>query len=230
MTPSYAARADWRGMALIALAHAGVLFALLNIRPVAEAVGLPRPLMVSLLTADAPEPPKAAPKPLPRKAQALPRAEPIATPPLLAAPERAPAPEVAPLPLPPPQPVPLPVVLPAPAPEPVRPAAIAAASVSEPKPAPVSPPRFDADYLDNPAPAYPPLSRRLGEEGRVLLRVFVNPDGAAAQVEIRESSGFERLDRVARDTVRRWRFVPARQAEKGVAVWVLVPISFSLRS
>jgi protein TonB len=64
----------------------------------------------------------------------------------------------------------------------------------------------------------------------VLLRVFVNPDGGASQVEIRESSGFERLDKAARDTVRRWRFVPARQGDKGVAAWVLVPISFSIRS
>lgn len=222
MTPAYVSRTDWRGLALIALAHAGVLFALLNIKPVAEAVGLPRPLMVSLLTAAEPEPPK----PLPQKPQALPRVEPVQPPPLLAAREEAPAPVT--VPEPPPQPVPVPAVLPAPTPEPVRHAV--AAAPAAPAPAPVIPPRFDADYLDNPAPAYPSLSRRLGEQGRVLLRVFVGPDGAAAQVEIRESSGFERLDRAARDTVLRWRFVPARQGERGVAAWVLVPISFSIRS
>jgi protein TonB len=94
----------------------------------------------------------------------------------------------------------------------------------------VQPPRFDADYLDNPAPAYPALSRRMGEQGRVLLRVYVLADGNAGQVEIRESSGYERLDRAARDTVARWRFVPARQGDKAVAGWVLVPVSFSLRS
>lgn len=92
------------------------------------------------------------------------------------------------------------------------------------------PPRFDADYLDNPAPVYPALSRRLGEQGRVLLRVYVLADGSVGQVEVRESSGFERLDRAARETVVRWRFVPARQGERPVAAWVLVPISFSLRS
>jgi len=94
----------------------------------------------------------------------------------------------------------------------------------------VAPPRFDADYLHNPAPAYPALSRRLGEEGRVLLRVYVHADGSAGQVEVRESSGYERLDRAAREAVARWRFVPARQGERPVAAWVLVPISFSLRS
>jgi TonB family protein len=91
----------------------------------------------------------------------------------------------------------------------------------------VSAPRFDADYLDNPAPAYPALSRRMGEHGRVLLRVHVTPEGSPAQIEVRESSGFERLDKAARDTVRRWRFVPAKQGDRGVAAWVLVPISFS---
>ena len=30
------------------------------------------------------------------------------------------------------------------------------------------------------------------------------------------------------DTVKRWRFVPARQGDRAVAAWVLVPITFSL--
>jgi protein TonB len=112
-----------------------------------------------------------------------------------------------------------------------RPAAVAAAPASSAgEPAPVSAPRFDADYLDNPAPAYPPLSRKLGEQGQVLLHVFVAADGHAGKVDIRDSSGFERLDRAARDAVQRWRFTPARQGDKTVAAWVLVPISFSLRS
>ena len=107
-----------------------------------------------------------------------------------------------------------------------------AAATPAPAPAalPVAPARFDADYLNNPAPAYPPLSRRLGEAGQVLLHVLVGADGAASKVDVRDSSGFERLDRAARDAVRQWRFVPARQGDKAVAAWVLVPVSFSLRS
>jgi protein TonB len=49
-------------------------------------------------------------------------------------------------------------------------------------------------------------------------------------VEIRTSSGVERLDRAALDAVRRWRFVPARQGDTPVDAWVLVPIRFSLDS
>lgn len=90
-------------------------------------------------------------------------------------------------------------------------------------------PRFKADYLDNPPPSYPPLSRKLHEEGRVLLRVRVSAQGHAEQVTLQQSSGFARLDERAVEAVRRWQFVPARRALQSVAAWVLVPIQFSLK-
>jgi protein TonB len=68
----------------------------------------------------------------------------------------------------------------------------------------------------------------MGEQGRVVLRVLVNADGRPEQVELRGSSGSPRLDGAALETVRRWKFVPARQGERPVAAWVLVPISFRL--
>ena len=111
-------------------------------------------------------------------------------------------------------------------PQPAKTEALAAA----PAPAALTPPRFDAHYLDNPAPMYPALSRRLGEEGRVSLRVFVGIDGLPAKIELHQSSGYSRLDSVAQETVRRWRFVPARLGDERIGAWVVVPISFSLRS
>lgn len=92
----------------------------------------------------------------------------------------------------------------------------------------VVPPRFDAAYLDNPPPPYPSLARRLGEQGRVTLRVLVSAEGAAAQVELKNSSGSLRLDQSALGAVKRWRFVPAKQGTQAIAAWVLVPISFTL--
>jgi protein TonB len=227
MKTAYGQSANGWALAGVAALHALAVLALLSIEPVAQAVGLPKPLMVSLLTTT-PEPPPEPPKPLPPKPRVLPQPvqRELPSPPVLALPETAAiARPVEATPMPP---EPLPAVLPPRAPEPVKP--VAAYAPPATAPAPVVPPRFDADYLDNPAPAYPSLSRRLGEEGRVLLRVFVDPDGSAARVEVRDSSGFERLDKVARDTVGRWRFVPARQGDKAVGAWVLVPISFSLRS
>lgn len=130
-------------------------------------------------------------------------------PPVLAAPVEAPSP--------------VPVLV-----TPPPPAAPAPVAVAPPPPIAVTPPVFAADYLENPPPPYPALSRRLGEQGRVLLRVHVSAGGAAEEIQIRESSGHARLDESARATVGRWRFVPAKRGETPVAAWVLIPISFRL--
>ncbi len=93
---------------------------------------------------------------------------------------------------------------------------------------PVSAARFDADYLHNPKPAYPIVSRRNGEEGKVQLRVRVATDGSAMEVEVKQSSGFPRLDAAAREAVLKWRFVPAKRGSDAIESWVGVPIVFSL--
>ncbi len=95
-------------------------------------------------------------------------------------------------------------------------------------PARIELPASGADYLDNPRPAYPPLSRRLGEQGQVLLRVWVEADGRPGQIEIRRGSGFERLDRAAQLAVQRWRFVPGKRAGVPEAMWAEVPLQFTL--
>ena len=62
----------------------------------------------------------------------------------------------------------------------------------------------------------------------MVLRVFVSAEGDAKQVEVKRSSGFQRLDLAAEKAVARWRFVPARRGEQAVTAWVVVPIVFSL--
>jgi len=96
-----------------------------------------------------------------------------------------------------------------------------------PRPALV-PPGFDAAYLDNPKPEYPRLARRLGEQGTVLLHVYVSASGRPEKIEMRKSSGSPRLDQAARATVARWKFVPARQGDVPVGAWLIVPITFVL--
>jgi len=90
-------------------------------------------------------------------------------------------------------------------------------------------PKFDADYLNNPKPGYPSISRRLGEEGVVMLRVYVSAQGTPDQIQLLKSSGFARLDQAAQEAVARWRFIPARQGKIATAAWVQVPVSFQLR-
>lgn len=97
-----------------------------------------------------------------------------------------------------------------------------------PTPAKVELPSASADYLNNPKPAYPPLSRRLREEGKVVLRVLIETDGTAAKAEIRHSSGYERLDQAALQTVLKWRYLPARRNGVPEAMWFNVPINFVL--
>lgn len=93
---------------------------------------------------------------------------------------------------------------------------------------PITPARFDAAYLNNPAPTYPPLARRMQEEGKVLLRVQVSATGKPGEIQIATSSGYKRLDRAAQAAVARWQFIAARQGEVNVETWVIVPIIFKL--
>lgn len=92
----------------------------------------------------------------------------------------------------------------------------------------VSLPSMDADYLNNPAPPYPRMSRRMGEQGTVMVRVFINTEGRAEKAEIRTSSGYVRLDDTALETVKRWRYVPGTRAGVPEAMWFNVPIRFVL--
>lgn len=202
------------GLAVVIALHAALLAALLLHAPVRQTLAKAAPVMVRLVELD-PPPPIVPPKPL--VARPTPR---VAPPRPLDLP---PAPVIAPQ-------------MPAPAIAIVTPALVAPdvprsdAPVAAPAAAPPETvaPRFDAAYLDNPAPVYPPLARRASEQGRVLLRVHVTADGLADDVQVRDSSGFPRLDAAAQDTVRRWRFVPARQGDRAVAAWVMVPINFTL--
>lgn len=89
-------------------------------------------------------------------------------------------------------------------------------------------PRTDAAHLNNPAPVYPNLSRRFGEQGRVLLDVYILPDGSVGDIRLNTSSGFQRLDEAALAAVRHWRFVPARRGNEAIPYWYVQPITFSL--
>ena len=94
----------------------------------------------------------------------------------------------------------------------------------------IEPPRFGVAYLNNPAPDYPALSVRKGEEGRVLMMVLVSADGAAEDVQIEKSSGFDRLDNAAVAAVKKWRFIPAKKNNQPLSAFVRVPMPFILEN
>ncbi len=89
-------------------------------------------------------------------------------------------------------------------------------------------PSSDADYLQNPKPRYPAVSKKMGEQGRVLVRVLIGADGSAQKAEIKQSSGFERLDQAALSTVLLWHYVPGKRGGVPEAMWFNVPITFEL--
>ena len=210
----------------VVLLHVGALWALQTglLRRAVEII-VPATLLTEYVSPPAPvtqaEPPPPAPAPKPQRPTQV----------------KAPAPRPAPEPLPIADTTPSPnaiTVSPAKA-DPEPPAPITAAGPATPTAAPPAPaapkielPSSNAAYLQNPAPAYPAISKRMGEQGKVVLRVFISTDGLPQKIEINQSSGFDRLDRQAQDTVLRWKFVPGKRNGVPEAMWYLVPINFVL--
>lgn len=94
----------------------------------------------------------------------------------------------------------------------------------------LEPPRFSAEYLNNPPPVYPLAARRRNIEGQVLLRAEIRPDGSCSQVEIKQASPHESLNQAALEAVKKWRFIPATQDGRNVTAWVEIPIKFKLQN
>lgn len=219
-------------MLMITVLHAALIwFAVVRLHP--EQITPPQPLpviMAQMLPQAAPETPMPEPAPQPViKPAPQPKLVPKPVKPFmpqtleseraLSTPEQVePAAEAAPSTTPPVLPVPATSAAPVASQSPAAPVVTAA----------LTPPRFNAAYLNNPPPVYPPILRRAGEEGRVVLRVFVTPDGLAGEVRVLNPSNSPQFDEAALAVVRKWRFVPARRGDTPVAEWVQVPIEFKL--
>ncbi|GAB1387509.1 hypothetical protein MASR1M59_26570 [Melaminivora sp.] len=218
----------------VVLGHAAGLWALQAgmARVTLPQVVVPVAVISEIITPQPPAPPPPVPAPPP----------PVPPPPKPAAPK--PTPPKPAVQRPQPAPMPLAVADAAPAanaplgsvePQPPAPPAPATAAPAPPAPAaPPAPPALvqpssSASHLNNPAPSYPAVSRRLGEQGVVLLNVLIGTDGLPQKVDIKKSSGFERLDRQAVETVQRWRFMPGTRNGVPEAMWFVQPINFVLK-
>jgi len=84
------------------------------------------------------------------------------------------------------------------------------------------------EYLREPVPRYPPQSRKLREQGLVMLRVMIDEQGVACSIEVESSSGYARLDHAAREAVSRAAFRPYVEDGAPRRAMVLIPIEFSL--
>jgi len=121
---------------------------------------------------------------------------------------------------------------PAPAvPAPTAPVATAPEAPPVP-PAPLPPKQITASavrYVVPPQQVYPETSRRLGESGKVGLRVLVDEHGRAVEVQVTQSSGYSRLDQSAVAAMKAARFAP--YLENGVprSVWAPATITYDLQ-
>jgi protein TonB len=206
----------------IILLHIGLFYALHRSAPQETMQHAPAKEVVAIFVTPepAPAPPKPQPAvstaaPAPKKATAKPK-------PAKRLPDTTPSPQAITEPLA--EPAPAEPVAIAPAAPPARPAA---------PPAPPAPPQpktitSGIEYIQPPQPDYPPISRRMGEEGKAILRVLVNDKGRPERIEVHKSSGSARLDEAARQAVLRAVFKPFIEDGKSVAAYAIVPIRFQL--
>ena len=77
--------------------------------------------------------------------------------------------------------------------------------------------------------AYPPALRDAGIGGTVHVLFSIDEDGVVRDFRVDESSGHPALDRAALSVAEVYRFSPALNRDKRVAVWVSFPITFQVR-
>jgi protein TonB len=190
------------------------------------------PVQVLAELIDAPAPSVEPARPAPPAPPAKPIPQPVAPSiPKKAAPKTPVQPQAQPLTIASPAPspnAPAGSLTPSPPSPPAPPAAGPAAAPAAPPAAPaaVQLPSSNPDYLQNPKPPYPPMSQRLGERGKVTVRVLIGADGQPQKAELKHSSGFERLDQAALATVMKWRYVPGKRGGVAEDMWADVPINF----
>lgn len=202
------------GLAIVVLLHAAVIAALLQIGAVRDALRETAPLFVSFIAPEAPKvepvppaPPPPQPKPRPPAPSRLITSErPVTTPAEFTAP-------------------------PAPVDDtPIAPAAVEAPAAPAAAPASGATPKVitAVQYVRPPRVEYPMASRRLGEHGRVVVRVLIDRNGQAERVELHQPSRYPRLNDAALKAAREALYRPYSENGEPQIVWALVPVLFEL--
>jgi protein TonB len=119
-----------------------------------------------------------------------------------------------------------------PAPQPAPPVAVSAAPIAKDDPKPLLDVEFGStnapQFLHREMPVYPLIARRLGREGRVLLRLTIDENGRLLNIEVLERAGFG-FTEAAIEAVKKSTFRPAMQDGRPVLSKALLPVSFKLR-
>lgn len=80
-------------------------------------------------------------------------------------------------------------------------------------------------------PPYPPDARRLSQQGRVILKIMISPEGKVVSAEVAKSSGYPELDKTAQEwVVAHWRYKPAMKGGVPVMSETMAAVRFDLKS
>ncbi|PKO45859.1 MAG: energy transducer TonB [Betaproteobacteria bacterium HGW-Betaproteobacteria-22] len=214
------------GLSLVILLHVALLYAAMSYKLIPapqEAVTL----FVHLINPSPPKkeepPPPEPPKPPPPKKVTLVKEKPVPRPepaPVLVA--EAPVTQATDYVAPAPPPAPVVEAPPAPVPEPVV----------EVEVRPTGPVTLSSELSlacpQRTLPRYPVASRRIGEHGRVVLRVELDETGQITGVKVKESSGHRRLDEAGMAAVKTWQCDAAMRDGKAVPAVAMQPFDFIL--
>ncbi len=103
------------------------------------------------------------------------------------------------------------------------PSSLGGSSTGEPKSVSISQAQCSV-----PEPFYPGLSRRMGEEGKAFVRLYINEAGLVERVQLAQSSGIQRLDQAALDAALKVRCKPFVEFGKPIKVSAIQPYIFRL--
>lgn len=95
-------------------------------------------------------------------------------------------------------------------------------------PAPKLIPASAVRYLVEPKMAVPLLSRRMGEQGTVVLLIVVDAQGLLKEASVKQSSGYARLDQAALQEIRSARFAPYVENGQPIEWQTLAPMAYEL--
>jgi len=82
------------------------------------------------------------------------------------------------------------------------------------------------EAIEKVPPDYPQLARKKNIEGTVVVQALVGKDGRVKDAKVVQS--IPELDDYAVVAVKQWRFIPAKSKGQPVAVWVAIPVMFTL--
>ena len=108
-------------------------------------------------------------------------------------------------------------------------------NLDAPPPPPSGPKVVFIPYDDPPVamspirPKYPEIAQEAGIEGVVVVQAFIDEKGRVKETLILKGVPNTGLDEAAMEAIRKTRFRPAKQRERGIGVWVSIPVNFRLK-